>query len=238
MSWSSDGSIFKVFRYLHLVIGSLAGGLTITVLAVGAVEGDSLSGGCVAGGVHPQNLATYDLTPNCVLLCIGGVVLLCGTYTLVKISRIDGYRITHDIPVQRLRNTAIFSYIYLLISLIKILCQFYELTYRSEWYKNCDPNIKTNYTNLELNSSIQNHTDSSKFSFVNHGLNSTSDNFNENFESCGPDVRIFITKYTCYLLLPILVSCHLKNTVSILDIIKRLVPIAKGYTHRADETKV
>ncbi|XP_063676525.1 frizzled-8-like [Bolinopsis microptera] len=224
MNWSSDGSIFKVFRYLHLVIGGLAGGLTITILAVGAVEGDDLSGGCMAGGVHPENLATYDLTPNCVLLSIGGVVLLCGTYTLVKISRIDGYRLTHDIPVQRLKNTAIFSYGYLLISLIKTLCQFYELTYRSDWYKNCDPNIKTNYTSLELNNLT--HTDNSTAGIL------------DNNSSCGPDVRIFITKYTCYLLLPILVSCHLKNTVSILDIIKRLVPLAKGYTHRSGETKV
>ena len=225
LNWSSDGSIFKVFRYLHLVIGGLAGGLTITVLAVGAVEGDDLSGGCAAGGVHPENLATYDLTPNCVLLCIGGVVLLCGTYTLVQISRIDGYRLTNDIPIQRLKNTAIFSYCYLFISLIKILCQFYELAYRSDWYKHCDPNIKTNYTNLELNNF--NHTDNSTSGFL------------ENNSPCGPDVRIFITKYTCYLLLPILASCHLKNTVSILDIIKRLVPLAKGYTHRADdETKV
>ena len=236
MNWSSDGSIFKVFRYLHLVIGGLAGGLTITVLTVGAVEGEGLSGGCVAGGVHPENLATYDLTPNCVLLCIGGVVLLCGTYTLVKISRIDGYTLTYDIPVQRLKNTAIFSYFYLFISLVKILCQFYELTYRSDWYKNCDPNSKTDFANLEVN----NLTDSpGGFTFANHTDNNSTSGTSETPSPCGPEVRIFIAKYTCYLLLPILVSIHLKNTVSILDIIKRLVPLAKGYTHRtADETKV
>ena len=222
MNWSHE-SIFKVFRYLHLVIGSLAGGLTITVLTVGAVEGDDLSGGCFAGGVDPQNLATYDITPNCVLLSIGAVVLVCGSFTLYKISKIDGYKHTMEIPLDRLKKTTVFSYLYLLVSLVKILCQFYELTYRADWYENCDPNRNINFSNLEIDE---------------YPTRSNSSLLSDNSGTCGPDYRIFMLKYTCYFLLPILVAFYLKTTVSLLDIVKRLVPIAKGYTRRAGETKV
>ena len=222
MNWSTE-SMFRVFRYLHLVIGCLAVGLTVTVLTVGAVEGDDLSGGCVAGGIHSQNLATYDLTPNCVLLCIGAVVLACGSCTMIKVTRIEGYRNSNNIPLQRLKHTAVFLFCYLVIFLLKILCQFYELAYRSEWYKNCDPNLHTtNFTYLQIDK------------FTNNGTSVNSDSK----AACGPDFKIFMVKYTCNLFLPLLSAVYLKNTVNIIEILKKILPLAKDYSYRAGETKV
>ena len=218
MNWSTE-SMFKVFRYLHLVIGCLAGGLTVAVLTVGAVEGDDLSGGCVAGGIHSENLATYDVTPNCVVLCIGGVILACGACTMVKVSRLE--RNSHNIPLQRLRSVAVFLFCYLIIFILKILCQFYELSYRSAWYKQCDPNLQTtNFTYLGLD----------KFN--------KSSGPSKGDEACGPDFKIFMVKYTCYLFLPVLSAVYLKNTVNIIEILRKIIPLAKNYSYRTGETKV
>ena len=216
LNWG-ENSIFKVFRYIHLIIWGLSGGLTITALTLKAVEGDELLGGCFAGAISTHHLATYDITPNCVLICIGGVVLICGLVTLLKISKIDGYKHITETSFNKLKKTALFSFLYFIISLIKILCQFYELSFRNQWYQNCYPST---FTTNATSSTV--------------GGNGT----NENATYCGPDYRIFILKYTAYLALPVLVCVYLVTAVSFVDFIKKLSPIAKTYHARPGETKV
>jgi len=204
LKWS-DASVSKLFKYLHIVTWIPAAGLTVSVLVLGAVEGDELSGLCFPGAVNPQNLATFDITPNTILLAIGAVVLCCGFYIMLKLRKLENIK-QLNIPLKRLVNLGVFSSTFFFISIIKIACQVYELTNRLDWYKTCDPNneMKLNQTG-----------------------NTTT--------PCGPDYKIFIFKYTSYLLLPIAVALYLKTTIRLSNITKQFVPLAKNYSRAPSE---
>lgn len=156
------------------------------------------------GAVNPQNLATFDITPNTILLAIGAVVLCCGFYIMLKLSKLENLK-QLNIPLKRLINLGVFSSAFFFISIIKIACQVYELTNRLDWYKTCDPN---NDHTLQGNITTP----------------------------CGPDYKVFIFKYTSYLLLPIAAAFYLKTTLSLDNVTKRFVPLAKNCSRAPTET--
>ena len=191
-----------MFRSLHVVVWGLAGGLTVAVVVVGAVQGDELSGGCVAGGVSAPHLATYQLTPHLVLQGAGAAVLFAGAGAFFRRRR--RYAHLADSARTRLKRIVLFSAAYLLAASLKTACQIYELVRRTAWYKACDPNL------------------------LDHAANSTLQGPGPG--SCGPDYRLFLLKYAAYLCVPIIIAAYLRSALSFSGILKRLVPIAKGYS--------
>lgn len=72
--------IDKKRAYFHLVAWSLPLVLTITTMALGEIDGDSISGICFVGHVNPAARAGLLLGPLGGVLIVGGFFLFRGKY--------------------------------------------------------------------------------------------------------------------------------------------------------------
>lgn len=68
----------KKGAYFHLVAWSLPLVLTITIMALGEIDGNSVSGVCFVGSIHWQYRAIFFITPVFAALCVGEFFLVKG----------------------------------------------------------------------------------------------------------------------------------------------------------------
>lgn len=121
-------------QYFHLAAWAVPALKTITILAMGKVEGDILSGVCYVGLWNVEALRGFVLAPLCVYLVLGTAFLLAGFVSLFRIRTVMKHDGTKTDKLEKLMiRIGIFSVLYTVPALIVIACLFYEQAYFDHW---------------------------------------------------------------------------------------------------------
>jgi len=149
LKWSGE-AIENQSQYFHLVAWALPAVATISVLALGRIEGDPLSGICFVGQYDTQSLQIFLMWPQLVFLCIGFIFLMIGYLSMYRIrvqvkSNDPGQ---HEGIEKLMLKIGIFSSLYLIPASVLLGCYFYLYQYNEVWnntwledhcnYKNSD----------------------------------------------------------------------------------------------------
>ncbi|XP_015126840.1 frizzled-2 [Diachasma alloeum] len=121
-------------QYFHLAAWAAPAIKTVTILAMGKVEGDILSGVCYVGLWNVEALRGFVLAPLCVYLVLGTIFLLAGFVSLFRIRTVMKHDGTKTDKLEKLMiRIGIFSVLYTVPALIVIACLFYEQAYFDHW---------------------------------------------------------------------------------------------------------
>ncbi|KAG9476382.1 frizzled-1 [Eleutherodactylus coqui] len=135
MKWGHE-AIEANSQYFHLAAWAVPAIKTITILAVGQVDGDILSGVCFVGINNVDALRGFVLAPLFVYLFIGTSFLLAGFVSLFRIRTIMKHDGTKTEKLEKLMvRIGIFSVLYTVPATIVIACYFYEQAFREQWEK-------------------------------------------------------------------------------------------------------
>uniref|UniRef100_A0A4W3HRG3 G-protein coupled receptors family 2 profile 2 domain-containing protein n=1 Tax=Callorhinchus milii TaxID=7868 RepID=A0A4W3HRG3_CALMI len=135
MKWGHE-AIEANSQYFHLAAWAVPAVKTITILAMGQIDGDLLSGVCFVGlnGIDP--LRGFVLAPLFVYLFIGTSFLLAGFVSLFRIRTIMKHDGTKTEKLEKLMvRIGVFSVLYTVPATIVIACYFYEQAFREQWEK-------------------------------------------------------------------------------------------------------
>uniref|UniRef100_A0A1A7ZC43 Frizzled homolog 1 n=1 Tax=Nothobranchius furzeri TaxID=105023 RepID=A0A1A7ZC43_NOTFU len=133
MKWGHE-AIEVHSQYFHLAAWAVPAIKTITILAVGQVDGDVLSGVCFVGINSVDALRGFVLAPLFVYLFIGTSFLLAGFVSLFRIRTIMKHDGTKTEKLEKLMvRIGIFSVLYTVPATIVIACYFYEQAFREQW---------------------------------------------------------------------------------------------------------
>ncbi|KAL6462427.1 hypothetical protein MHYP_G00288490 [Metynnis hypsauchen] len=133
MKWGHE-AIEANSQYFHLAAWAVPAVKTITILAVGQVDGDVLSGVCFVGINSVEALRGYVLAPLFLYLSIGTSFLLAGFVSLFRIRTIMKHDGTKTEKLEKLMvRIGVFSVLYTVPATIVIACYFYEQAFRSQW---------------------------------------------------------------------------------------------------------
>ncbi|KAM8843884.1 frizzled-2 [Spinachia spinachia] len=133
MKWGHE-AIEAHSQYFHLAAWAVPAVKTISILAIGQIEGDVLSGVCFVslGSLYP--LRGFVLAPLFVYLFIGTSFLLAGFVSLFRIRTIMKHDGTKTEKLERLMvRIGVFSVLYTVPATIVIACVFYEQAFRPHW---------------------------------------------------------------------------------------------------------
>nr|XP_056713069.1 frizzled-1 [Euleptes europaea] len=135
MKWGHE-AIEANSQYFHLAAWAVPAIKTITILALGQVDGDVLSGVCFVGINNVDALRGFVLAPLFVYLFIGTSFLLAGFVSLFRIRTIMKHDGTKTEKLEKLMvRIGIFSVLYTVPATIVIACYFYEQAFREQWEK-------------------------------------------------------------------------------------------------------
>uniref|UniRef100_A0A8B9S6S5 Frizzled-1 n=1 Tax=Apteryx owenii TaxID=8824 RepID=A0A8B9S6S5_APTOW len=133
MKWGHE-AIEANSQYFHLAAWAVPAIKTITILALGQVDGDVLSGVCFVGINNVDALRGFVLAPLFVYLFIGTSFLLAGFVSLFRIRTIMKHDGTKTEKLEKLMvRIGIFSVLYTVPATIVIACYFYEQAFREQW---------------------------------------------------------------------------------------------------------
>eukprot|EP00062_Callorhinchus_milii_P006431 gi/632946966/ref/XP_007888822.1/ PREDICTED: frizzled-7 [Callorhinchus milii] len=133
MKWGHE-AIEANAQYFHLAAWAVPAVKTITILAMGQVDGDVLSGVCFVGISSVDSLRGFVLAPLFVYLFIGTSFLLAGFVSLFRIRTIMKLDGTKTEKLEKLMvRIGIFSVLYTVPATIVIACYFYEQAFRDQW---------------------------------------------------------------------------------------------------------
>nr|Q08464.1 RecName: Full=Frizzled-2; Short=Fz-2; Short=rFz2; Flags: Precursor [Rattus norvegicus]AAA41172.1 Drosophila polarity gene (frizzled) homologue [Rattus norvegicus] len=133
MKWG-HAAIEANSQYFHLAAWAVPAVKTITILAMGQIDGDLLSGVCFVGLNRLDPLRGFVLAPLFVYLFIGTSFLLAGFVSLFRIRTIMKHDGTKTEPLERLMvRIGVFSVLYTVPATIVIACYFYEQAFREHW---------------------------------------------------------------------------------------------------------
>ncbi|XP_073508628.1 protein smoothened [Phyllobates terribilis] len=136
--------------YFHLITWSIPFVLTVAILAVAQVDGDSVSGICFVGYKNYRYRAGFVLAPIGVVLIVGGYFLIRGVMTLFSIkSKHPG--LLSEKAASKINETmlrlGIFGFLAFGFVLITFSCHFYDFFNQAEWersfreYVLCEANV-------------------------------------------------------------------------------------------------
>ncbi|KAJ3591671.1 hypothetical protein NHX12_006803 [Muraenolepis orangiensis] len=133
MKWGHE-AIEANSQYFHLVAWAVPAVKTITVLAMGQVDGDLLTGVCFVGINSVDALRGFVLAPLFVYLFIGTSFLLAGFVSLFRIRTIMKHDGTKTEKLEKLMvRIGVFSVLYTVPATVVIACYFYEQAFRARW---------------------------------------------------------------------------------------------------------
>ncbi|XP_008052984.1 frizzled-1, partial [Carlito syrichta] len=133
MKWGHE-AIEANSQYFHLAAWAVPAVKTITILALGQVDGDVLSGVCFVGLNGVDALRGFVLAPLFVYLFIGTSFLLAGFVSLFRIRTIMKHDGTKTEKLEKLMvRIGVFSVLYTVPATIVIACYFYEQAFRDQW---------------------------------------------------------------------------------------------------------
>ncbi|XP_067002467.1 frizzled-2 [Anabrus simplex] len=121
-------------QYFHLAAWAVPAIKTITILALGKVEGDILSGVCNVGLWDVDALRGFVLAPLFIYLVLGTLFLLAGFVSLFRIRTVMKHDGTKTDKLEKLMiRIGVFSVLYTVPALIVLACLFYEQAYFDHW---------------------------------------------------------------------------------------------------------
>ncbi|KAK2844160.1 hypothetical protein Q5P01_010819 [Channa striata] len=131
--WSCE-AIEKKAVWFHTAAWGIPGALTVMLLALNKVEGDSISGVCFVGLYDLDALRYFVLAPLCVGVIVGLFFVLAGIVSLNHVRQV----IQHDERNQEklkkfMIRIAVFSCLYLVPLVTLLACYTYEQSHRSTW---------------------------------------------------------------------------------------------------------
>ncbi|XP_026088671.1 frizzled-3 isoform X1 [Carassius auratus] len=131
--WGSE-AIEKKALLFHAVAWGIPGALTITLMAMNKIEGDSISGVCFVGLYDLMALRWFLLVPLALDVVVGVVLLLAGIAALNRVRmEIPLEKENQDKLVKFMIRIGVFSVLYLVPLLTVIGCYLYEQSHRSVW---------------------------------------------------------------------------------------------------------
>ncbi|NXV02758.1 SMO protein, partial [Cettia cetti] len=136
--------------YFHLITWSIPFVLTVAILAVAQVDGDSVSGICFVGYKNYRYRAGFVLAPIGLVLIVGGYFLIRGVMTLFSIkSKHPG--LLSEKAASKINETmlrlGIFGFLAFGFVFITFGCHFYDFFNQAEWersfreYVLCEANV-------------------------------------------------------------------------------------------------
>uniref|UniRef100_A0A4W5N383 Frizzled class receptor 2 n=1 Tax=Hucho hucho TaxID=62062 RepID=A0A4W5N383_9TELE len=133
MKWGHE-AIEANSQYFHLAAWAVPAVKTISILAMGQIEGDVLSGVCFVGLNSLNPIRGFVLAPLFIYLFIGTSFLLAGFVSLFRIRTIMKHDGTKTEKLERLMvRIGVFSVLYTVPATIVIACFFYEQAFRHHW---------------------------------------------------------------------------------------------------------
>ncbi|KAG7311601.1 hypothetical protein JYU34_002649 [Plutella xylostella] len=121
-------------QYFHLAAWAVPAIKTISILAMGKVDGDVLSGVCYVGLWNPEAMRGFVLAPLCVYLVLGTVFLFAGFVSLFRIRTVMKHDGTKTDKLEKLMiRIGVFGLLYTVPALIVIGCLFYEQAHFDSW---------------------------------------------------------------------------------------------------------
>ncbi|KAF1379754.1 hypothetical protein PFLUV_G00179320 [Perca fluviatilis] len=133
MKWGHE-AIEANSQYFHLAAWAVPAAKTISILAIGQIEGDVLSGVCFVSLNSLAPLRGFVLAPLFIYLFIGTSFLLAGFVSLFRIRTIMKHDGTKTEKLERLMvRIGVFSVLYTVPATIVIACVFYEQAFRPHW---------------------------------------------------------------------------------------------------------
>ncbi|KAK2833184.1 hypothetical protein Q5P01_017073 [Channa striata] len=133
MKWGHE-AIEANSQYFHLAAWAVPAVKTISILAMGQIEGDTLSGVCFVSLSNLDPLRGFVLAPLFIYLFIGTSFLLAGFVSLFRIRTIMKHDGTKTEKLERLMvRIGVFSVLYTVPATIVIACFFYEQAFRPHW---------------------------------------------------------------------------------------------------------
>ncbi|XP_054844328.1 smoothened homolog [Eublepharis macularius] len=136
--------------YFHLVTWSIPFVLTVAILAVAQVDGDSVSGICFVGYKNYHYRAGFVLAPIGLVLIVGGYFLIRGVMTLFSIKS-NHPGLLSEKAASKINETmlrlGIFGFLAFGFVFITFGCHFYDFFNQAEWersfreYVLCEANV-------------------------------------------------------------------------------------------------
>ncbi|XP_063782790.1 protein smoothened isoform X2 [Pseudophryne corroboree] len=136
--------------YFHLVTWSIPFVLTVAILAIAQVDGDSVSGICFVGYKNYRYRAGFVLAPIGIVLVVGGYFLIRGVMTLFSIKS-NHPGLLSEKAASKINETmlrlGIFGFLAFGFVLITFGCHFYDFFNQAEWersfreYVLCEANV-------------------------------------------------------------------------------------------------
>uniref|UniRef100_A0A1A8I2J8 Frizzled homolog 3a n=1 Tax=Nothobranchius kuhntae TaxID=321403 RepID=A0A1A8I2J8_NOTKU len=131
--WGSE-AIEKKALLFHACAWGVPGILTVTLLAMNKIEGDSISGVCFVGLYDLTALHWFLLVPLGLDVLVGVLLLLAGIAALNRVRmEIPLEKENQEKLVKFMIRIGVFSVLYLVPLLTVIACYLYESSYRSIW---------------------------------------------------------------------------------------------------------
>ncbi|OXB56061.1 hypothetical protein ASZ78_013143 [Callipepla squamata] len=136
--------------YFHLITWSIPFVLTVAILAVAQVDGDSVSGICFVGYKNYRYRAGFVLAPIGLVLLVGGYFLIRGVMTLFSIKS-NHPGLLSEKAASKINETmlrlGIFGFLAFGFVFITFGCHFYDFFNQAEWersfrdYVLCEANV-------------------------------------------------------------------------------------------------
>ncbi|KAK2519345.1 Smo [Columba livia] len=136
--------------YFHLITWSIPFVLTVAILAVAQVDGDSVSGICFVGYKNYRYRAGFVLAPIGLVLVVGGYFLIQGVMTLFSIKS-NHPGLLSEKAASKINETmlrlGIFGFLAFGFVFITFGCHFYDFFNQAEWersfreYVLCEANV-------------------------------------------------------------------------------------------------
>ncbi|XP_029984893.1 frizzled-3a isoform X2 [Sphaeramia orbicularis] len=131
--WGSE-AIEKKALLFHACAWGIPGVLTVTLLAMNKIEGDSVSGVCFVGLYNLTALRWFLLAPLGLDVVVGVALLLAGIAALNRVRmEIPLEKENQEKLVKFMIRIGVFSVLYLVPLLTVLACYLYENSYRTIW---------------------------------------------------------------------------------------------------------
>ncbi|XP_058468891.1 frizzled-3a [Solea solea] len=131
--WGSE-AIEKKALLFHACAWGIPGVLTVSLLAMNKIEGDSVSGVCFVGLYNITVLRWFLLAPLGLDVVVGVALLLAGIAALNRVRmEIPLEKENQEKLVKFMIRIAVFSVLYLVPLLTVLACYLYENSYRAVW---------------------------------------------------------------------------------------------------------
>ncbi|XP_063701101.1 protein smoothened isoform X2 [Culicoides brevitarsis] len=122
--------------YFHLIAWSLPLILTIAIMGMSEVDGDSITGVCFVGHINHPMRAMFLLGPVCAVLIVGGFLVLRGLITLIQL-KISSKEIISSRANKKIRQSIVrmglCSVFILVFKLATLFCHINEFRNSPMW---------------------------------------------------------------------------------------------------------